>query len=111
LAWTVPPQAFDGGVTVTLDHHGLAPRPAAALSERGLDDPDRLALWWSRLSAPARSAFAADPDGPISTEFLDEVMVGGVRIVGYLAGGQPMQWRFAAQARDFIAHQGAGPTA
>lgn len=91
---------------MTLDHHGLTPRPSDAPALSGADR-DRLRQWWSRLSAPARTAFAADPEAPIASEFLDEVMVGGVRIVGYLSSGQSMQWRFATETREFIARQAA----
>jgi hypothetical protein len=94
---------------VTLDHHGLRPLTSPAEPERARDQ-QRLAQWWSRLSASARSAFSADPDAPIAAEFLDQVMVGGVRIVGHLSGGQSMQWRFASETRDFIAGQGHSAT-
>jgi hypothetical protein len=101
-------------VTVTLDHHALSQwtewaqwHTGARPTEHNLDDQDRLAQWWARLSGPARAAFAADAEAPIPDEYLDEVMV-GVRIVGHLTDGHTMQWRFAAQTREFIARQ-VGP--
>jgi hypothetical protein len=104
---------LEGGAKVTLDHHALARQAYSTLfgGQVGPDvatvDQDRLAQWWGGLSAIARARFAAAPDEPVPSELLDEVMVGGVRIVGQLAGGESMQWRFAAETREFIVRQAA----
>jgi hypothetical protein len=81
------------------------PRAFAALRQPAPEEHERLAQWWRGLDERTRAAFLADPGGPIPDEYLDQVMAGGVRIIGELTGGPTMRWTFSPTAREFIATQ------
>jgi hypothetical protein len=76
------------------------PTPGAAV-----DEADQLRQWWRRLTEGARAAFLADPDGPISPDYLDEAMAGGIRVIGVQRGGAGMEWSLPLQTRLFIKSQ------
>jgi len=80
-------------------------RAFAAVRNPAPEDHERLAQWWRGLDARARAAFLADPDSPIPDEHLDQVMAGGVRIIGEQTGGPTMRWTFSPTTRAFIATQ------
>jgi hypothetical protein len=76
------------------------PIPGAAV-----DETDQLRQWWSRLTDGARAALLADADGPISPDYLDEVLAGGIRVIGVQRGNAGMEWSLPPQTRAFIKSQ------
>lgn len=84
-------------------------RAFAALRTPAPEEHERLAAWWRGLDARTRAAFSADPDAPIPDEYLDQVMAGGVRIIGEQTGGPTMRWTFSPTTREFIATQLTAP--
>ncbi len=67
-----------------------------------VDESAQLRQWWSRLTDGARAAFLADPDGPIPRGYLDEVMAGGIRVIGVQRPDASMEWSLPPQTRLFI---------
>jgi hypothetical protein len=79
--------------------------PHRQIRATAAEETDRLRQWGSRLSDAARDAFLADPDGPIPDDYLDEVMAGGIRVIGIQRGNVSMEWSFPPQTRQFIKGQ------
>jgi hypothetical protein len=60
--------------------------PRLQIRGNAAEETDRLRQWWSRLSDGARDAFLADADSLIPDDHLEEVMAGGIRVIGSQRG-------------------------
>jgi hypothetical protein len=83
----------------------VAEVPELPMPNGAAEETDKLRQWWSRLSDAARDALSADPAAPIPAEHLDEVLSGGIRVIGRQRGGATMEWSLAPRTCAFVRSQ------